>query len=141
MTGGSVNSCNRPDSSNLLMTSTPFASNMTFSWKPTIIYAAPANSIIKYTSEISYTNGSANIVYPSYNRTNNSASTALGAVMTLSATDTGSGVINQAVKILGMSNSRNTIDVLSGNNTNAVGSLTRVDIKNAIHKNVVTMTQ
>jgi len=134
-------SCSRPDSSNILMNSVPFASNMTFSWKPTIIYAAPANSIVKYASEISYTNGSANVAYPSYNRSNSSALTANGTVMALNATNAGSGIINQAVKILGMSNSRNTIDVLNGNNTNAVGSLTRVDIKNTIHKNVEIMTR
>jgi hypothetical protein len=133
--------CSRPDSSNLLMNSVPFASPMTFSWKPTIIYAAPANSVVKYTSEISYTNGSVNVIYPSYNRSNGSALAANGAVMALSATNTGSGIINQSVKILGMTNGRNTIDVLQGNNTKAVGSLTRVDIKNAIHKNVTIMTQ
>jgi hypothetical protein len=40
-----------------------------------------------------------------------------------------------------MTNARNSIDVLQGNDTNKVGSLTRTDIKNAIHMNVETMTR
>ena len=48
---------------------------MKFSWTPKIIVASPANSVIKYASEISYTNGSADVKYPSYTRTNNSATT------------------------------------------------------------------
>lgn len=69
MTGGSVNDCYRPDSSNILL-SNP-SSSMSFSWKPTIIYAAPTNSTVKYSSEISYTTGSVSVKYPSYSRTNN----------------------------------------------------------------------
>lgn len=109
---------------------------MSFSWKPTIIYAAPTNSTVKYNSEISYSNGGQSVVYPSYARSTNSNTLEDGTVVTAT-----NGVINQSVKILGMSNSRSTIDVLEGNNTNKVGSLTRTDIKNAIHKNVEMMTK
>lgn len=48
---------------------------------------------------------------------------------------------NQSVKILGISNSNNMFNTLSGNTVNNVSSLTRVDIKNAIHKNVEIMTK
>lgn len=48
--------CNRPDSSNILMTPTNLGSTMEFSWKPIIIYAAPQNNNVKYSSEISYKN-------------------------------------------------------------------------------------
>lgn len=112
---------------------------MGFSWKPTIIYAAPTNSVVKYTSEISYDNAWVPLKYPSYSRSNNSVSLADGTAT--ATTDIWVGVINQSVKILGMTNARNTIDVLQGNTTNKVGSLTRVDIKNAIHKNVEIMTR
>lgn len=40
-----------------------------------------------------------------------------------------------------MTTGRNTLDVLQGNDSNKVGSLTRTDIKNAIHQNVETMTK
>ncbi|MDP2103569.1 MAG: hypothetical protein Q8K26_01450, partial [Candidatus Gracilibacteria bacterium] len=130
--------CNRPDSSNILMTPTTLGSIMSFSWKPTIIYAAPSNSVVKYTSEISYTNpnGVVDVKYPSYARSTSSSTLADGTTVTVT-----NGVVNQSVKILGMSNSRNTFDILSGNDTNKVGSLTRTDIKNLIHKNVELMTK
>ncbi|EKD44298.1 MAG: hypothetical protein ACD_71C00181G0001, partial [uncultured bacterium (gcode 4)] len=130
--------CNRPDSSNILMTPTTLGSIMSFSWKPTIIYAAPSNSVVKYTSEISYTNpnGVVDVKYPSYARSTSSSTLADGTTVTVT-----NGVVNQSVKILGMSNSRNTFDILSGNDTNKVWSLTRTDIKNLIHKNVELMTK
>lgn len=132
------NACNRPDSSNILMTPTTLNSTMGFSWRPTIIYATPANSVIKYTSEISYTNSNGSVVvrYPSYARFSNSDTIADGTAVTSTV-----GVVNQSVKILGMSNGSNIFDTLSGTTANNISSLTRVDIKNAIHKNVETMTR
>lgn len=131
--------CNRPDSSSILISPTNINSTMGFSWIPKIIYATPANSVVKYTSEIAYKNGGVDVKYPSYSRNNSSTTLADGTI--LSVADTGVGVVNQSVKILGMTNARNSIDVLQGNDTNKVGSLTRTDIKNAIHKNVEIMTR
>lgn len=56
------------------MTPATLNSIMSFSWKPTIIYAAPLNSVVKYTSEVSYTNtnGAVDVKYPSYARSTNS---------------------------------------------------------------------
>lgn len=125
------------NSSNLLLGNP--GSAMGFSWKPTIIYAAPSNSSVSYKSEMSYKNNGVQVKYPSYSRSNNVATLADG--VTTVTTGTGVGVINQSVKILGTTNARNTIDVLQGNDTNKVGSLTRTDIKNAIHKNVEIMTK
>lgn len=85
--------CRRPDSSNILMSPlVPVApsSTMDFSWKPTIILASPANSTVKYASEISYMNGSVEVKYPSYNRSNNSALSATGAVISPASGTTGS---------------------------------------------------
>lgn len=83
LSGGlSSNLCNRPDlSSNILMTPATLSSTMDFSWKPTIILASPANSTVTYASEISYMNGTTNVTYPSYGRSNNSALSATGAVI------------------------------------------------------------
>ncbi len=128
--------CSRPDSSNILMTPTTLGSTMGFSWKPTIIYAAPLNNVVRYTSEISYNNNGNLVKYPSFARS--TASTTLADGTAVVAT---SGIINQSVKIFGITTGRNAIDVLEGNNTSKVGSLTRTDIKNAIHKNIETMTR
>lgn len=125
------------NSSNLLLGNP--GSTMAFSWKPTIIYAAPSNSSVSYKSEVVYKNSGVDIKYPSYSRSNSAAMLADGSATI--TTGTGVGVINQSVKILGTTNARNTIDVLQGNDTNKVGSLTRTDIKNAIHKNVEIMTK
>lgn len=86
--------CYRPDSSNILIVPVvpiaPNSSAMDFSWKPTIILASPVTSLVNYKSEISYTNGTTNVTYPSYNRSNNSALSATGAVIALSSGSTGS---------------------------------------------------
>lgn len=94
-------------SSNLLINPATLNSTMNFSWKPTIIIASPKNNVVTYASEITYTNGGQGVAYPSYARSTNSNTLADGTVV--AATN---GVINQSVKILGMSNSRSTIDVL-----------------------------
>lgn len=133
------NPCYRTDySSNLLMENP--SSPMIFSWQPKIILASPQTNVVSYASEISYKNSGVDVRYPSYSRNNSSALDEFGTSDSITST-TGSGVINQSVKILGMTNARSTIDVLEGNNTNKVGSLTRTDIKNAIHKNVEIMTR
>lgn len=80
--------CNRPNSSNLLISPTTLGSTLVFSWKPTIVYAAPPSSSVTYKSEISYMNGSDSIKYPSYSRSNNAATLSDG----ITAVSTGTGV-------------------------------------------------
>lgn len=76
--------CSRPDSSNILMTPTTLSSTMGFSWTPKIIYAAPKNSTVKYSSEISYKNGGVDIKYPSYARSTDGTALADGTTVTAS---------------------------------------------------------
>lgn len=136
MTGGSLDVCNRPNSSNILITPDSLTSTLGFSWTPKIIYAAPQNSTVKYTSQISYKNGTVDVKYPSFARSTASNTLANGTVV-----GTSNGVVNQSVKILGVSNSNNLFDVLQGNTSNKISSMTRVDLKNTIHKNVTIMTR
>ena len=128
--------CSASTASTMVMVPANYSNPQEFKWTPTIIYAAPANNRVSYASQISYKNGSKTVKYPSWAWSTDSATLADGSATVMT---TASGVINQAVKVFGASN--NAIDVLSGNNTQDLGSLTRTDIKNLIHKNVATLTQ
>lgn len=104
------------------------AFDLGFDWTPTLISSSPSSNAIKYVSEIQYSVGANSIAYPSFSKDTSSSAGAEGASV-------------QAVKILGFTKGTNIFSVLEDNNVDALGSISRTDLKNIIRKNVANLTK